>query len=769
MKFLFLILLPVLAFAQNIPSDQVKIGRPQTSADKELIFDTNDGVSNKKLSVEKSSKLLKFDGNSFQLGDGASTDKSLIINGTSGKALKYDAADTQFEFNDDVGIDGASLKTNSINSFSGTETAIEQNARVKGKLNIGTGTNEIRVQSGNLEFSNDGVIYKKVGSGSGGGEGGLNLIRNGSFEDGAGNWTATGGTYTVQPYANPSENEISYARFVASGSGQKICSDAIVVPDFLVGGCLAYSEYKTTDSNAFELQVLSASSVINRKALVTTNGLWLQTEPVPVLCPAAGQNIQVCFESLAAGTIEVDKVYKGSENRVVQQDCKGIAECETTFVARIDGTASPSVVSMENLDWINGNCTRNATGDFTCNFNSGVFLDAPNCSCIAEGANSPTCNINSATPPTSSQIRLATVSGGGAVTNPVFYLTCTRSTDYAQAKPQNAVTNRQSAWFIDANIGGANPSLGGAAVASYTEITDAGLDMVLNSGSAPAKIPCSATNASTGLTCSAGSEGVGAVFTPPYPGYFEVCAQFSHFMDVAGSGSIDISFQLIQTANSAQTILQEGKARTGGFTANGNIGTPVVNCGTFLFSDTAEKTIRLMYEQTASVVAANTIRADRSASVGQRDIRVTVRPSTQNVPRPVLTGDQVVAPGWGSGAKECTVWFGGAGSMASPTQCGANPCTVYQSTCPTTGVERVGTGQHQVTWPAGTWKNSSAIKCDCDFSTTSGSNLRSCGRYGLSSLLTDSSGGYVGNFVGKASDSGDADSYGSITCTSVTR
>jgi hypothetical protein len=104
-----------------------------------------------------------------------------------------------------------------------------------------------------------------------------------------------------------------------------------------------------------------------------------------------------------------------------------VAENINNFTARIDGTVSPSTVTLENTDWINGNCSRSATGRYSCNFVASTFSSPPNCTCVAEGSNSPTCNINSTGSVTSSAINLAVVSGGGADANTVFYLSCSKS------------------------------------------------------------------------------------------------------------------------------------------------------------------------------------------------------------------------------------------------------------------------------------------------------------------------------------------------------
>lgn len=52
------------------------------------------------------------------------------------------------------------------------------------------------------------------------------------------------------------------------------------------------------------------------------------------------------------------------------------ANCVDTFTAFISSTG---VVSAENSNFINGNCTNSPTGFYDCTFNSGIFTVAPNC------------------------------------------------------------------------------------------------------------------------------------------------------------------------------------------------------------------------------------------------------------------------------------------------------------------------------------------------------------------------------------------------------
>lgn len=201
-------------------------------------------------------------------------------------------------------------------------------------------------------------------------------------------------------------------------------------------------------------------------------------------------------------------------------------------------------------------------------------------------------------------------------------------------------------WRIDANISGANPSLGTAAVSSYTGIENASLTLTNNTGYGviPALIPCSSTNAATGTTCSVGSESVGVSFDLPKAGDVEACVSFGHYLQVNGNSNASTAFQIVETPNNAQTISQEGKDRTNGQVNIGavavGISTPYRKCGIFSFSSSGRKTLRLMFEQviTTGSIAASEIAADAAASTGQRDIHWDITPVNLKGVAPILNG-----------------------------------------------------------------------------------------------------------------------------------
>jgi hypothetical protein len=256
-------------------------------------------------------------------------------------------------------------------------------------------------------------------------------------------------------------------------------------------------------------------------------------------------------------------------------------------------------------------------------------------------------------------------------------------------REEQVLRHDQVAWRVDANIGGANPSLGLGNVSSYTEITNGSLDLVNNSGAGviPAQIPCSGTNPPTGLTCSAGNESVGVSFNLPAAGDVLACVSFSHEIQ-AGSGSVAAWFQVVETPNNAQTILQEGGARIQSYhNMNGYIGFPHKVCGTLRFSSAGQKTLRLMYEQTSSGSPnASVIVADRNTSFGQRDIHWEVYPLNTYQPAPLLIGSVISGS---SGIERVERAF-------TLSNCTSSPCALTSQSGGVSSVTRSGTGAYNI-------------------------------------------------------------------------
>lgn len=156
---------------------------------------------------------------------------------------------------------------------------------------------------------------------------------------------------------------------------------------------------------------------------------------------ATGSNL--CFDdvSLKIGSVKATQSFDTT--------CDTIA-CATEFSARI---SAAGVVSAENFDWINGNCSVSSTNQYSCTYTASVFSQIPTCvftpgSAINNGA---TVNILSGS---TSAIGYQTSRWDAAVVAYDVNITCSRSTtDYTAAiTAQKAFQNTKLGSFSSINV-----------------------------------------------------------------------------------------------------------------------------------------------------------------------------------------------------------------------------------------------------------------------------------------------------------------------------
>lgn len=198
---------------------------------------------------------------------------------------------------------------------------------------------------------------------------------------------------------------------------------------------------------------------------------------------------------------------------------------------------------------------------------------------------------------------------------------------------------KDPSFYVDANIAGANPSLGTSSVTTFTDVENGSLTLTNNTSkgsTATVFIPCATGNDSNGVTCNtagAGStavnESIGIAFTAPRTGKMVVCADFSHqLQDQVTNGICDTSFEIIETPNTSLTVTEEGASRVEHHIqvagAGVNTTSPFHLCGTFSLTASTKYTFRLMFMQAVSTgISVSELLADASATVGKRDIHWT--------------------------------------------------------------------------------------------------------------------------------------------------
>ncbi len=99
--------------------------------------------------------------------------------------------------------------------------------------------------------------------------------------------------------------------------------------------------------------------------------------------------------------------------------------------------SNSGVVSDENADWINGNCTNITPGDFACAFVAGTFDAAPNCQVTARvGIDGYGAHVTSVS---NTSIGFTTTVNGTTSSSVAHTLNCERSTDHKTVEVQPIV------------------------------------------------------------------------------------------------------------------------------------------------------------------------------------------------------------------------------------------------------------------------------------------------------------------------------------------
>jgi hypothetical protein len=164
---------------------------------------------------------------------------------------------------------------------------------------------------------------------------------------------------------------------------------------------------------------------------VVANNKW-GLYKVPMILGATSNGISIASTGLVTGTVYIDDAFVGAVDLSATQSfdttCDTIS-CATIFSAKV---SSAGVVSSENLEFINSNCTLTGVADFTCNFNPSTFTVTPNCTMTAQDADGGA--VGNIFSQSSSTIVLSTVRAGVSDTRFAFNLICQKQgADYTAA------------------------------------------------------------------------------------------------------------------------------------------------------------------------------------------------------------------------------------------------------------------------------------------------------------------------------------------------
>ncbi len=149
---------------------------------------------------------------------------------------------------------------------------------------------------------------------------------------------------------------------------------------------------------------------------VTSNGTVNATTPLNAI--GNGDYLEVSYSVPIQGwTSGLDAVAQNIEKN---------AQNSNEFDVLVSNTG---VVTGDDYDIINGNCTVNSTGNFTCNFNSGIFTEAPKCGTTINQTNSSTIvtQVDTATTSSVNYLTYATNDGSQGPNSRGVKLSCSKS------------------------------------------------------------------------------------------------------------------------------------------------------------------------------------------------------------------------------------------------------------------------------------------------------------------------------------------------------
>lgn len=689
----FLVTATFAAIPEKHQSDDVQVGRSSSSADKRMIFDVGDGATNPKLIIDATdkdftfNKLLNVLGDLFKLGDGT----------TGGdKIIEFDTGDGGSNKNLTLDATTKILSTNAEALQFGDGTASDQDLI----FDKGAGAANPRFRwsetKGKLQFSPDGSTFKAVGSG-GGGSGGFNLLQEGnpSFEDGTDQWTnGGGGTFS----ATSAASEVLFGEQSGkwdAAAGTDVLSSATTnqIKGLEDRMCLARMKYRWPSgvlgdinwqvevNGALKINLPLEPSDITREAVSLfpcgSQGDSVQTKLLANADAAeifiddfhlgenflgSGQPINILAAARwAGGASKVDTITGSS-----WQDFNNANFATRTNIGDAVDPADPNDLALKIVGLPAGDYIVTATGRMEAidgNDNAagtrcywGLFdgTDRRGIAHTYQGdrqadvvAGDSIATLQGLFSYGAAGDREFVVQANGVATTGSDLC----SIDFANAdlgfeitvRSLNATTVQAlrlstMSFRVDANMGGANFDMGAGADTSPVTVLNAGIDLVLNTGSASAFQACDTGEVASALTCSSGDENLGISFQAEIAGAYKVCMEAS----VGLNGGFTV-LELNETNNGDFTILQRGGSRITAQSVTNLEIFPLHLCGTFTFNAAGQKTIRAFFEKDGTSVQL--IYADRDASSHDRDIHWTVRRVTQDFPIPIILTESLITPG----------------------------------------------------------------------------------------------------------------------------
>lgn len=344
MKFISLLVAMMMTFSsmaqvispEKIQKDTLQLGRASSGLSKEIIFDTGDGASNKKMSVDGTSKILSTNASLTVEGDlkvNGKVIESTISNQelTGNSASIEDATGTVFNITGSSLVSIACLES-TINgrkalivNNTGKQILIKNSACSTAAQGFLTGVGkDIKIKDGGSisiiynNIVNKWIVVGGTGSGGGGGSAGVNILNNPSFEDGIINYTAGNLAEVTQiAYTNKTEFEENYGRFTFPvTSGGYVKTDLYAIPDTTSGQCQFKFKYKTS-ADSFKVEVFDELNNLKAEEQYTDVEVWTDAKSINFPCEA-GEQFSIYFNGVENNFIDIDQLYFGDHTSLIQ-------------------------------------------------------------------------------------------------------------------------------------------------------------------------------------------------------------------------------------------------------------------------------------------------------------------------------------------------------------------------------------------------------------------------------------------------------------------
>jgi len=488
--------------------------------------------------------------------------------------------------------------------------------------------------NGLLEFTTNGINFKPLGSGSGGGSG-VNLLsdNNGDFETGTppDNWTASGGVFTAD-VATQLHGLVS-GNWDSDASAQTLCSDAITIERGFIGGtCQAQIKYTYPVGANGDYKLVARDTGVDVAEVDFNLTVGSDSKPSTLTFPCPGTDtdtLQLCLESTVADAdpIKIDSAFIGAGLSIVQAVPKNEIETKV-LTANVTTNGIIAEFTYSNLEIgatyeIGGRLAlfvNNGGVDTTIQVdieNGAQDLDRPTIRIADTGTSQDYVYLPISTIFTATDTTLTFTANSASGVSFIFG-SSSRFDSYVQLEKRNdlggnfqeGLTVETSGFFIKQTITGANINLGTATVAS--RYLSSGSLVLTNYGTHSAKLPC-LSGPSEGLTC-AGSGQYGTNFVADTSGWYKVCTQFTTRLEVGASGAIQNNFTWNVVSNDGlNTELQNGvnlqqinnKTTTSAGFQEVDMSLPL--CETFNFGSAGEKTLLMKSATTATATVAENL------------------------------------------------------------------------------------------------------------------------------------------------------------------